>query len=107
MARRYTTGFDILGLDGDPTPGDPDQTESLAKRYQAIADEAGVAVSVLRQGGTVDTGSGKTIDALKALLKDLPGKLQSTVDSFGEAAQVYRDWAGVMRDQQDEILAAA
>jgi hypothetical protein len=50
MSRRHTTGFSVLGMDRDPTPGDPDQIDQLARFYEEIRDDAQTGVRVLGRG---------------------------------------------------------
>jgi hypothetical protein len=57
MTRRYTSGFEVLGFDSDPTPGDPDTImNEIVPGYTSIGDDAQTAFDALRgsaiQGGT-------------------------------------------------------
>lgn len=103
MSRRYTSGFEILDMDDDPAPGDPDQIDQLAQRYEAIRDDARIAVQVLGKGGQLEDAKGEAASKLLELLKGLPDKLQATVDSFDAAALAYREYAADLRKQQGEI----
>lgn len=42
MARRHASvaDFELVGLDTDPTPGDPDLISGVLKRYEDIGDAA-------------------------------------------------------------------
>ncbi|MEU4160437.1 hypothetical protein [Actinoplanes sp. NPDC026670] len=103
MSRRYTTGFDILGMDRDPTPGDPDRIDDLARFYEEIRDDAQTGVRVLGRGGSLSRARGESMEKLRDMLDNLPRKLQQTVVSFDAAAQAYRTYARVLRDQQTRI----
>ena len=49
MARRHTSGFDILGFDSDPTPGDPDVIlNQIIPTYTSLGDDAQSAFDALR-----------------------------------------------------------
>jgi hypothetical protein len=103
VSRRHTSGFDILGMDRDPTPGDPDRIDELARFYEEIRDDAQTGVRVLGRGGSLSRARGESMEKLRDMLGKLPGKLQQTVDSFDAAAQAYRTYARVLRDQQTRI----
>ncbi|WP_432838408.1 hypothetical protein [Dactylosporangium sp. CA-092794] len=103
MSRRHSSGFDILGLAQDPTPGDPDRIDELARDYEDIRDDAQTALRVLGRGGSLSAARGESMDKLRDMLDSLPGKLQRTVDSFDVAAQAYRLYARALREQQTRI----
>jgi hypothetical protein len=103
VSRRHTSGFDILGMDRDPTPGDPDRIDELARFYEEIRDDAQTGVRVLGRGGSLSRARGASMEKLRDMLDTLPRKLQQTVDSFDTAAQAYRAYARVLRDQQTRI----
>jgi hypothetical protein len=103
VSRRHTSGFDILGMDQDPAPGDPDRIDELARFYEEIRDDAQTGVRVLGRGGSLSRARGESMEKLRDMLGKLPGKLQQTVDSFDAAAQAYRTYARVLRDQQTRI----
>jgi len=103
VTRRHTSGFGILGMSGDPTPGDPDQIDRLARDYEEIRDDAQTALRVLGRGGSLSQARGDSMTKLRGMLDSLPGKLQRTVTSFDTAAQAYRTYARVLRDQQTRI----
>ncbi|MFC4533527.1 putative T7SS-secreted protein [Sphaerisporangium dianthi] len=103
VARRHTSGFDVLGMSADPTPGDPDEIRRLADRYQEIADQAKTAADILGKGGAVEQGKGKAMDALRAQLKSLPDKLAKTRDSFETAAGAYKTYATQLEEAQSQV----
>ncbi|GIJ31612.1 hypothetical protein [Micromonospora sediminimaris] len=103
MSRRHTSGFSILGMDRDPTPGDPDQIDQLARFYEEIRDDAQTGVRVLGRGGSLSRARGESMEKLRDMLDSLPRKLQQAVDSFDTAAQAYRIYSRALREQQTRI----
>ncbi|MER5176954.1 hypothetical protein ABT009_00995 [Streptomyces sp. NPDC002896] len=104
MARRHTTGWEVLGFTSDPTPGDPEAIRTLAGTYRELGDGAGEAVDLLRDDGAIRRGKGKAMDALKDRInKDLPGLLEKTRDSFRSAAQAYTTYADTLANAQDML----
>ncbi|MDO0925067.1 hypothetical protein QQY24_06405 [Streptomyces sp. TG1A-8] len=104
MARRHTSGFDILGFDFDPTPGDPDLIlNQIVPTYTSLGDDAQSAFDALR-GNAMQGGTGKTMDALREVIGGkYPPKLQQTADSFHAAAQAYRTYARSLSDAQSQL----
>ncbi|MGW2180223.1 beta strand repeat-containing protein [Streptomyces sp. NPDC001732] len=104
MARRHSTGWEVLGFGEDPTPGDPEAIRTLARTYQELGDGAGEAVDLLRDDGAIRRGKGQAMDALKTRInKDLPGLLSKTRDSFRTAAGAYDQYANTLTDAQDML----
>ncbi|MFF4500642.1 putative T7SS-secreted protein [Streptomyces sp. NPDC001401] len=104
MARRHTTGWEVLGFTSDPTPGDPEAIRTLAKTYQELGDGAGEAVDLLSDGGAIRQGQGKAMDALRERInKDLPGMLVKTRDSFRDAAEAYTTYADTLTNAQEML----
>ncbi|MGW1427279.1 hypothetical protein ACWD6K_01455 [Streptomyces sp. NPDC002431] len=102
MARRHTTGWEVLGFGEDPTPGNPEAIRILARTYLELGDGAGEAVDLLRADGALRRGKGQAMDALKSrITKDLPGLLEKTRDSFRTAAGAYDEYANTLTDAQD------
>ncbi|MFJ9893306.1 beta strand repeat-containing protein [Streptomyces sp. NPDC091280] len=104
MARRHTTGWEVLGFANDPTPGDPDAIRTLARTYQDLGDGAGEAVDLLAGDGAIRQGKGKAMDGLREKInKDLPGMLAKTRDSFRHAAEAYTTYADTLTNAQDML----
>ncbi|MEY9933773.1 uncharacterized protein YukE, partial [Catenulispora sp. GP43] len=87
MAR--PTGWDILGLDGDPTPGVVESVQALAKQFGDFAHDVEAAYRSLNSFGS-DTAAmqwiGQTADAFKNQYGPLPGRLQKLYTSYSEAS---------------------
>lgn len=85
----------ILGLDHDPTPGDPDRVAALSRRFldfADIADRARMAVTSLQSDGAVLTWIGSSGDAFREEFGDFPGQLRKLCDSHrmaGDALTAY------------------
>ncbi|PZG05147.1 putative T7SS-secreted protein, partial [Nonomuraea aridisoli] len=98
------TDWDALGLAGDPTPGDPDRIDQLAR---SLAELGGVARDIDNALNMVlaKTGDGawmgQTADALR---EKIEGPLRSFVRSIAEAfegsAHTLVFYAAAMREQQ-------
>ncbi|MBQ0853906.1 hypothetical protein J8N05_37710 [Streptomyces sp. BH-SS-21] len=100
MARQHVSGFEVLGMSEDPTPGDPDEIGRLAGRYRDIGEKAEVAARHLSEGGAVEKGTGDAMTALQNKLQDLPGKMRRTQKSFLTAAEAYKTYAAALTESQ-------
>ncbi|MGV9311643.1 hypothetical protein ACWDR0_05555 [Streptomyces sp. NPDC003691] len=100
MPRRHTTGWEVLGFGEDPTPGNPDDIRVLSGTYRELGDRAGEGVELLRGDGRIRTGRGEAMDALRERIKEVPGMLERTRDSFQRASDAYRDYAGELETAQ-------
>ncbi|MGW3132167.1 putative T7SS-secreted protein [Streptomyces sp. NPDC001123] len=104
MARRHASpeDFQLVGMDSDPTPGDPDLIQGVMQRYRDIGDAAEKALNVLKKDGTISQGRGSAMDQLKEKIgDDLPDKLTKTMTSYHDAAQAYSDYMPRLREAQD------
>lgn len=100
MARRHTTGWEILGFGEDPTPGSPEDIRTLSGTYRELGDKAGEAFDLLRGDGRIRNGKGQAMDALKERIKEVPRMLESTRNSFQRASDAYNDYAGELENAQ-------
>jgi hypothetical protein len=92
----------VFGFSSDPTPGDPDILEKLASEYRSISNDAQSAHSVVARLDSDELGEGKSMEALRTQLKELPtqvGKLQSSYEAAADAVAKY---ALRLRDSQDQ-----
>ncbi|MFJ2561631.1 hypothetical protein ACIO02_01245 [Streptomyces sp. NPDC087568] len=104
MARRHASSedFQIVGMNGDPTPGDPDLIQAVMQRYRDVGDAAEKALNVLKRDGTIAQGRGSAMDKLKEKIgDDLPNKLTKTMTSYHDAAQAYSDYIPRLQEAQD------
>src|SRR3954447_6926320 len=107
MAR--PSGWDILGLDGDPTPGVVESVEALAKQFGDFAHDAEAAYRSLNSFGG-DAAAlqwiGQTADAFKTNFGPLPGRLQKLYTSYSEASDALSAYAPKLRAAQSKADAA-
>ncbi|MFI6077156.1 RNase A-like domain-containing protein [Actinoplanes sp. NPDC051343] len=104
MARKHATSadFELVGMSSDPVPGDPDQIQGVVQRYGDIGDAAEKALNVLRKDGSISTGRGAAMDALrKKVGDDLPDKLSKTARSYQDAADAYRAYIPQLSQAQE------
>ena len=101
MAR--PTGWDILGLDGDPTPGVVESVQALAKQFGDFAHDVEAAYRSLNSFGS-DTAAmqwiGQTADAFKNQYGPLPGRLQKLYTSYSEASDALSAYAPQLQAAQ-------
>ncbi|MFJ6217300.1 hypothetical protein ACIQGZ_28805 [Streptomyces sp. NPDC092296] len=103
MAQR-PADWSAIGLGGDPTPGDPDRIEEVARSLgdlgrvaREIDDELNAVLDKTGGGAFV----GQTADALRDKISGpLRGFVQSVAEAFESSARALTDYAGVLRDQQ-------
>ncbi|WP_329538401.1 hypothetical protein OG568_59960 (plasmid) [Streptomyces sp. NBC_01450] len=104
MGRRHASGedFHLVGLDRDPTPGDPELIRDIVNRYRDIGDAAQTALGILKKDGTISQGRGSAMDKLREKIgDDLPDKLNKTATSYHDAAQAYTDYIPRLQEAQD------
>ncbi|MFJ4850378.1 hypothetical protein [Streptomyces sp. NPDC088733] len=100
MARRHTTGWEALGFDSDPTPGDPEAIRTLSRTYRDLGDQADQAYRLLGTDAAIRHGKGQAMAALQDKIKDMPRFLDQTRTSFHSAADAYSVYAGVLTEAQ-------
>ena len=107
MAR--PTGWDILGLDGDPTPGVVESVQALAKQFGDFAHDVEAAYRSLNSFGS-DTAAmewvGQTAEAFKAKYGPLPGRLQKLYTSYSEASDALSAYAPLLQAAQTKADSA-
>ncbi|MBS2552522.1 hypothetical protein KGQ19_37275 [Catenulispora sp. NL8] len=107
MAR--PTGWDILGLDGDPTPGVVESVQALAKQFGDFAHDVESAYRSLNSFGSDATAMqwvGQTADAFKANYGPLPGRLQKLYTSYSEASDALSAYAPQLQAAQSKADSA-
>ena len=97
------TGWDILGLDGDPTPGVVESVQALAKEFGDFAHDVEAAYRSLNSFGS-DTAAmqwiGQTADSFKNQYGPLPGRLQKLYTSYSEASDALSAYAPQLQAAQ-------
>ncbi|MGW4873897.1 RNase A-like domain-containing protein [Streptomyces chartreusis] len=104
MARRHSNpqDFELVGMDNDPTPGDPDLIQGVITRYRDVGEAAEKAFNVLKRDGDISRGRGAAMDALTEVIgDDLPDKLRRTATSYQDAAQAYVDYIPRLQEAQE------
>ena len=107
MAR--PSGWDILGLDGDPTPGVVESVQALAKAFGDFAHDVESAYRSLNSFGSDTTALqwvGQTADAFKGQFGPLPGRLQKLYTSYSEASDALTAYAPQLQAAQSKADAA-
>ena len=100
------TGWDILGLDGDPTPGVVESVQSLAKEFGDFADDVQDAYHALNSFGadaTALTWVGQTADAFKGQFGPLPGR-QDTSLLRNRSDSSWRNLAATSAHRGDPVV---
>ncbi|MEY9910656.1 RHS repeat-associated protein [Catenulispora sp. MAP12-49] len=99
------TGWDILGLDGDPTPGVVESVQALAKEFGDFAHDVESAYRSLNSFGS-DAAAlewvGQTADAFKSNYGPLPGRLQKLYTSYSEASDALSAYAPKLQAAQSK-----
>ncbi|MDX3094860.1 hypothetical protein PV417_09885, partial [Streptomyces sp. ME19-03-3] len=106
--------WNVLGLHGDPTPGDPVQIRQLVDDLAKIGTQARTIAQAIDQVmNTADSSvfAGKTADALRGKVDDrLRNHINDVADSFEEVSRTLGDWANRVEEAQhraDGALSAA
>ena len=97
------SGWDVLGLDGDPTPGAMESVQALAKQFGDFAHDVESAYRGLNSFGG-DAAAlqwvGQTADAFKSSFGPLPGRLQKLYTSYSEASDALSAYAPKLQAAQ-------
>ncbi|WP_053174461.1 DUF6531 domain-containing protein [Nonomuraea sp. SBT364] len=102
-------GWDVLGLPGDPAPGDPAQVRALAGR---LLDEARLAVDSSRKLAGVASGSdaikmrGDYATSYREALGELPGEVAKLGTAYGGAGEALMTYAGHLERARSQASAA-
>ncbi|MFG2895347.1 putative T7SS-secreted protein [Streptomyces sp. NPDC048248] len=97
----------VFGFSEDPTPGDPEILEQLASEYRSISHDAESAHSVVSRLDSDELGEGKSMEALRTQLSELPkqvGKLHSSYEAAADAVAKYATRLRESQDQADRAL---
>ena len=103
------SGWEILGLDGDPTPGALEIVQSLAKQFGDFAHDVESAYGSLKSFGA-DANAlewiGQTAEAFKGQFGPLPGRLQKLYISYSEASDALSAYAPALQSAQSKADSA-
>ena len=103
------SGWDVLGLDGDPTPGVVESIQDLAKEFGDFSHDVEDTLSALKSfGGDANALAwvGQTADAFKSTFGPLPGRLEKLYVSYGEASDALSAYWPRMQAAQAKADAA-
>ncbi|MER6996815.1 hypothetical protein [Streptomyces sp. NPDC000410] len=100
MARPPVGDWAVLDLTEDPTPGDTQVLTNLAGEYKKVFEEAESAFSVIARIESQELGQGKSMEALKEVLKELPKQVGALRDSYEAAAKAVSDYVPRLEDHQ-------
>ena len=107
MAR--PTGWDILSLEGDPTPGVVESVQTLVKEFGDFAHDVEAAYRSLNSFGS-DAAAlqwvGQTADSFKSQFGPLPGRLQKLYISYSEASDALSAYASALQAAQSKADSA-
>jgi hypothetical protein len=93
----------VLGLDGDPTPGDPDRTTTLAGRLlnQAeLAERNRQRLAQVASGGGDLRMEGDYAPKFREILAELPGELAKLSKAYQGSGQALRTFASDLRAEK-------
>ncbi|MFG2969805.1 hypothetical protein ACGFZS_41695 [Streptomyces sp. NPDC048288] len=98
------TDWNAIGLDGDPTPGDPDQIRTLSTELNHLGSEArriSTAIDAVMNTAGDSVFVGEAANALRDKVNDrLRGHIEDVAQSFETAASALTTWADKLVDLQ-------
>ncbi|MFF5139509.1 hypothetical protein ACFY6U_07215 [Streptomyces sp. NPDC013157] len=98
------TDWNAIGLDSDPTPGDPDQIRTLSTELNHLGSEArriSTAIDAVMNTAGDSVFVGEAADALRGKVNDrLRGHIEDVAQSFESAATALTTWADKLVDLQ-------
>ena len=94
MGRPTGAAWRPLGLDEDPTPGDPGQVTDEVSHLNSVANTILNQISALKKiaGGGSDSLIGEYADKIKESATDLVGTLQTVQDRYTKVASALGGW---------------
>src|SRR5437867_6164373 len=103
------TDWHVLGLDGDPTPGDPDRTADLAGRllHQAeLADHNQKRLAAVAAGGGDLHMEGGYAPKFHEMLSELPSELGKLATAYRGSGEALRSFASDLRTEKARAATA-
>ena len=94
MARPTGADWRPLGLDEDPTPGDPQRVTDEVGHLNSVATTIANQISALQQiaGGGTDALIGDYADKIRESARELVGTLQTVHDRYKKVASALGSW---------------
>ncbi|WP_330306595.1 MULTISPECIES: putative T7SS-secreted protein [unclassified Streptomyces] len=99
------TDWQILDLDHDPTPGDPQRVRKLSGSLHDFADDVSHVLRDIKGMANEDAvlkWAGKTADAFTAEFEDVPGKLKKLKKSYNLAGDALASYWPDLEDAQEK-----
>src|ERR1700761_812047 len=108
MGRPTGAAWRPLGLDEDPTPGDPGQVTDEVSHLNSVANTILNQISALKKiaGGGSDSLIGEYADKIKESATDLVGTLQTVQDRYTKVASALGGWESDLMTAQAMSLKA-
>ncbi|MGW1725712.1 hypothetical protein ACWCQK_22585 [Streptomyces sp. NPDC002306] len=98
------TDWNAIGLDGDPTPGDPERIRTLATELNGLgtsAREISTAIDAVMNTAGDSVFVGEAANALRDKVDDrLRGHIEDVAQSFESAATALTGWADKLTELQ-------
>lgn len=97
------SGWEVVDLAADPTPGESWGVSALAHGYQRIADDAESSRALVSRVQTASAGGdwlGEAGNAFRAKLDGFPEEIAQCADSFQLAADALTGWSARMSEHQ-------
>ena len=94
MARPTGADWRPLGLDEDPTPGDPQRVTEEVSHLNSVAATIANQISALREiaGGGTDALIGDYADTIRESARELVGTLQTVHERYTKVASALGGW---------------
>ncbi|MGI5119856.1 beta strand repeat-containing protein [Marinactinospora thermotolerans] len=98
--------WEVIDRASDPTPWDLERVTALKNYYDSLYQAAYDAYELSKSGGDLESGKGEAMDALKELMRELPGMLEKTYTSYEQARDAYGDYYTALETVQDAVKTA-
>ncbi|MGP3968015.1 DUF6531 domain-containing protein [Streptomyces sp. 6N223] len=98
-----------VGMDEDPTPGDPERIAELADSLLSFADDVATALSGVREmsgDGAIQAMTGETADAFAERFEDIPDNLTKLQESYELAGLALQRYGPLLASAQQDADAA-
>jgi hypothetical protein len=106
MSARNSLPWDLLGLHGDPVPGDPERVSAAQRRYANIAGTIHETADRLRRVAAADGLEGQYADSMQDKAKDVVSDLTKASGRYDAVAQAVGVYQPALQHARDESAAA-